>query len=154
MRLEIKVEGDHLATLHLRSLAERADNLQPLFQLMRPALEDSEKEKFRTGWSKSTLRSYGFHTPTRGKRKGQRTIRELRDVKRYTLVDTGRLRESLTLASPENVFHAGRYDLEFGTSVFYARFLKKRGFNLIPVNKRLRERLSGITRDYLLEEYE
>ena len=151
MILDLTVRGDERATEHVQGLARRMGNLEPLFTLMAHDLYRSERRQFEQGFTKGIvigeeLRLTGFGTPAERIRSRKRRRRV-----RYTLRDTGRLERSLTLlSSPDNVLHPGRDGLEFGTSVFYAKFLKRQGFNLVPITKRLREDLSGTALDYFL----
>jgi hypothetical protein len=147
---DLTVTGNKEVTAHLRGMAERADATR-LFRAMAPELYEAQERKFRAGWSKSKLVSYRRHTVTRGKNKGRQTIRDVRDVTRYTLVDTGDLRESLTNREDErNILRITPVEMTFGTDVYYAKFLVKRGFRLPFLDLRTRKDMRERARVFLL----
>lgn len=133
LRLDLTVDGDEATSLRMEEMARRATDLRPLWRRMGPVLRHAEERKFATGFTKST-------TTDTGRRRRAR----------YTLIDSGALKESLTLIGGENVMDEGPLSLRFGTSVFYAKFLRKRGFTLIPVTQQLRRDMTRTALDYFM----
>jgi hypothetical protein len=123
--LELDVEGDRAAAAGLAEMGRRAADGRRLFRHIAPAFYDAERRAFRRGFS--------------------------RDGKHYTLIDSGRLMESLTRRRhPENVLDIGGSEMRFGTSVFYARFLRKRGFQPLNVDRLLRDDIEQRTREFII----
>lgn len=150
LSLDLTVHGDEAATLRMEEMAHRATDLRPLWRRLGPVLRHSEERKFAAGFTKSTvvgheLRLVGFGTEGEAIKSRARRRRS-----RYTLIDSGRLKESLTLLGGENVMDEGLLSLRFGTSVFYAKFLRERGFRLIPVTQQLRREMTRTALDYFM----
>lgn len=152
MRLELVKKGDVEARARLEAMGLRAGDARPLWDEIAPILLGAERRKFARGFTKSiiigqrlTLRRF-----SRSGAAGEVHTINIRRRSRYSLVDTGRLRDSLTIfRAPGQQLDAQPDELKFGTHVFYARFLRKRGFRLVTLDKAARADISDKVSAYL-----
>lgn len=138
MELDITASRVEESTGKLLLLGHRATDARPLWRNIAPVLLDGERRLFQRGFTKKTSKAVAIliRRPRTGK-----TVRQRRSRRRWSLVDSGRLRRSLTkrtlvnVAGADTIMDPSDGELRFGTSVFYARFLLKRGFNLITLDR-------------------
>lgn len=97
--IKVSIDGLEAALAPLRRVAARLENQRPLWDEVGAYLESTVSRRFETGSGPYGL----FWTPSRRAREGQG----------QTLVDSGRLRSSIT----RNVFGTG---VEVGSNVAYA----------------------------------
>lgn len=118
---------------NIHGMGRRAEDARPLWRSIAPVLLDAEERTFRKGFSKAG----GSNRPRRA---------------RYTLIDTGRLRKSLvSYRAPGQVLWLNEpQTMRYGTNVFYAKFLRKRGFKLISIDRLAREEMKRRTIRYLI----
>lgn len=130
MKFDLIVE-DNRAAARLDEMGDRAGDTRRLFRLLAPELYDAQARRFQRGFSL--------------------------DGKRYDLVITGALRRSLTTRSKSagprgggNILNIGAREMRFGTSVYYSRFLRKRGFNIVGLDPQARDAMTNRTRAFLM----
>lgn len=154
MILDIAAKGVGEAAHRLEAMGERAIDARPLWRHISPVLLDAERRQFVRGFTKRTSSAVPVlvHRPKSG-----RTTRQRRSRRRYSLVDTGRLRRSLTKSSlsrtgggADTIMDASHDELRFGTTVYYAKFLRKRGFSLISIDRQARGSITEHTTKFLI----
>jgi hypothetical protein len=156
--MSLTAKGVDEAQQHVAKMAARSADPRPLWRQIAPVVVDAERRQFLRGFTKKTSQA----VPVLIRRPGAKRslTRQRHSRARYSLVDSGHLRRSLTKRSitttgggPDTVFNTSRFDMEFGTSVFYARFLRKRGFTLITVDRTGRAEIQGHVKRFLIGDH-
>jgi phage gpG-like protein len=125
MRLDITVQGDDVVERHLARFAENAENPKRVFRETAVAIAAANE------------RSWG-----RGVKLAESTLAQKRGGE--PLVDTGALKRSLTVPGhvEGGIRRITAQEMEFGTSLFYARFVQHgfthKGGERIPPRKVLK----------------
>lgn len=149
--MSLIAKGDEQAAARLREMGDRVRDARPLWNELAPIVMRAESRKFDRGFTKSTV--IGTRMTLRGFKGGARghvheTNRRRRT--RYTLIDTGRLRRSLiTFRAPGQILDPKPDELRYGTSVFYAKILRRRGFKIIQIDKTGRREIAVKVARYL-----
>lgn len=156
--MSLSAKGVDEAQQHVAKMAARSVDARPLWRHVAPVVVDSERRRFLSGFTKKTSGAFPVLIRRPGAKRALTQQRHSRT--RYSLVDTGHLRRSLTKRSitttgggADTVFNVGRGEMEFGTSVFYARFLRKRGFTLIQVDRPGRAEIQRHVKRFLIGEH-
>lgn len=154
MILDISTRGIPDASARVHGMADRARDTAPLWRNLAPVLVDAERRRFLRGFTKKTSGAITVIVRRPNAKRSQVTQRSSR--RRYSLVETGRLRRSLTKRSltatggPDTVMNTSGDEMQFGTSVFYAKFLRKRGFKLIDLDRTARGQINTHVRSFLI----
>lgn len=124
--------------MRLQGRAERAQNWAPAFERAHGVFLAAEATQFGTGrgWTPALP-----VTLARKRRAGLDT---------RTLHATGRLARSLTSPGGEHLWHVTSDGAEFGTTVPYAKYLKRQGRNPIAASRNQRAEWRRILAEHLM----
>lgn len=137
MRLTVSVTGARRTSIRFKELELKGRDWRPVLHAIADDFLEVERNRFRTGsgWAPLTRR--------------YRAEKRRRGFPTKKLVRTGALRDSLTSRShPNAVRDMGRYEVELGTSLYYARFhTRKRP--PVKITPAVRRRWRAIVEDHV-----
>jgi hypothetical protein len=149
--IQLVAKGDEEAAARLHAMGDRAHDARPLWNEIAPILLRAEDRKFARKFTKSVVIGERL-TLRRFSRTSGGELHSVKQRKRtvYSLVKSGRLKKSLvTFRAPGQKLDVQPHELVYGTDVFYAKFLRRRGFRIIQIDKAGRAEINAKVTDYL-----